>query len=711
VRINLLYNKLVADTVSEAFIESFNKIAVPQLEEKYPGADLALIYEDYLSDGLTLGGIFYCPITLVKGGDVSRAFASWKYDSKKFENSVPYAYLGKENLNIEISDSAPSEIEEKIAGRVPFFAEKAIPLSIETRAPGKTFLSGKYSQSFIDLMRDEITRALEIEFSIADLDGSSLELQLVFAPESFMEHVRDNVSYRRLRISARACAPRDLWIKWTRLDGEGTYTVSSSVFKGDILFELCDEVPEKIREREYRYLIASEGMTAYKNAMSRKNFTEWRELLKRVIKRGEVTKLEEIYITGDVLSELTEDKPSDIREPLKLREEPLAPTVPETENDDAFDSEISLKLQSVLENYNIETESDDVTDDAEDINPDITELLRTLLSANNGDGEENEISLDETESFSTVEEDETEAYDELPPFDIDDATIEHQTEAFEPEEISDIEDAAEIDSEAPDSQSREDMTGVKATSLFDALSDFDYDNETNDKLDQKDREIEELKRMNDELCTRLAEMEAKERKFAELIAGYERAAEEAKRERTELIETLDAAKRREEREKDRLAEAAKIAVAERYEAEDSVDDVLEEAQRLAKEAEEKALEMARIEEEREEERRRLEEEKRAELLRATKAEAPVRYVSKVADITFRHAVDPNITKRIQEIIVTTVKYFGKEDIYMKIKATIPDPYMVRLEFLKIPENESELLADIIRVLGHSKIGIVKVLLD
>ena len=89
----------------------------------------------------------------------------------------------------------------------------------------------------------------------------------------------------------------------------------------------------------------------------------------------------------------------------------------------------------------------------------------------------------------------------------------------------------------------------------------------------------------------------------------------------------------------------------------------------------------------------------------------MRYVSKVADISFRHPVDPNITKRIQDIIVTTVKYFGKENVYMKIKATIPDSFMVRLEFVKIPENESELLADIIRVLGHSKLGITKVLLD
>ena len=72
--------------------------------------------------------------------------------------------------------------------------------------------------------------------------------------------------------------------------------------------------------------------------------------------------------------------------------------------------------------------------------------------------------------------------------------------------------------------------------------------------------------------------------------------------------------------------------------------------------------------------------------------APVRYVTKVADISFRHPVDPNITKRIQDIIVTTVKYMGKENVYMKIKASIPDNYMVRLEFVKIPENESELLS-------------------
>ena len=35
----------------------------------------------------------------------------------------------------------------------------------------------------------------------------------------------------------------------------------------------------------------------------------------------------------------------------------------------------------------------------------------------------------------------------------------------------------------------------------------------------------------------------------------------------------------------------------------------------------------------------------------------------------------------------------------------------KLEFLKIPENESELLNDIIQVIGKAKIGIVRALIE
>ena len=625
-RINLLHNKIVQDTASQAFIESFNKAALPVLSERYPDVSELVIYEDYLSLGLTVGGTFYCPLTLVSGTDISRAYATWRVDAKRFENQVPYAYIGKEPLNIEISDEAPAEIEEKIKGRVPYFVSDAVKLTVEASAPTKTFLSGKYSQAFIDLMREELTRALEAEFSVAELSESTLEFKLVFAPESFMEHVADNSSYRRLLLTAKACSPRDLWIKWTRLDGSGTYTVSSNVKKGDIVFEIPDEVPEKIREREYRYLIRLEGMPAYKNAMSRKNFTEWRELLKRVIKRGEAVKLEPVVNESEaaLFNACSVEAPAPV-------------------NEDCFDSEISLKLQSVLEGYNIEAEPAE-PENEEDINPDITELLRSLLEGNNDDEtEEVEEAVDEVE--------------ELPPFEIEEIESEPQEE---------IEDEALVS------------------------------NEDGEKIS----DIEEI---NESLRAKISELEAEKARLEGLVTGYERAAAEARREREILIQKLDAAARREERERDRLAEAARIAVAERRDgdaAEEDKDGAIKE-----KALAEEALEAQRLAEAKREEERLLRE--KAEEIKS----APVRYVSKTADITFRHQVDPNITRRIQEIIVTTVKYFDKENVYMKIKATIPDPYMVRLEFVKIPENESALLADIIRVLGHSKIGIVKVLLN
>ena len=175
-----------------------------------------------------------------------------------------------------------------------------------------------------------------------------------------------------------------------------------------------------------------------------------------------------------------------------------------------------------------------------------------------------------------------------------------------------------------------------------------------------------------------------------------------------LIESLYAAKRREERVRDRLAEAARLAVAERREEDKPVYN--EEAPKEEPVA--KAPEViASVEEDEPQAPEASVAEIAPQIDEKTEISTPVRYVSKVADISFRHPVDPNITKRIHDIIVTTVKYFGKENVYMKIKATIPDSFMVRLEFVKIPDNESELLADIIRVLGHSKLGITKVLLD
>ena len=53
---------------------------------------------------------------------------------------------------------------------------------------------------------------------------------------------------------------------------------------------------------------------------------------------------------------------------------------------------------------------------------------------------------------------------------------------------------------------------------------------------------------------------------------------------------------------------------------------------------------------------------------------------------------------------------GKQDVYIKIKASTPDKTTVVLNFVQIPEDEYDLLVSIINHLGNSNLGIYKVVL-
>jgi hypothetical protein len=87
------------------------------------------------------------------------------------------------------------------------------------------------------------------------------------------------------------------------------------------------------------------------------------------------------------------------------------------------------------------------------------------------------------------------------------------------------------------------------------------------------------------------------------------------------------------------------------------------------------------------------------------------YVRKLVRLIFRHNVDPNVTTRIKEKIVMALDHFGKADVYMKIKAAIPEPNVVALNFAEYPEQEMQMLIDIIRILGNSDLGITKIIME
>ncbi len=660
--IDLTHNKIIGETLSEGFERSVREVLVPMLETRFGGALVGVqMYEDHLADGFLVGGEWYYPLTVILGEYQELLWIKWKMTRGAFENSNPYAFVGEGLVGFEIADAIPEGFEEKMRGRVIYSDGSSIPLRIDSAASDPAFLSGKYSQSFIDEMARQLTREICASQAIESLNGSTLELRLVFAPETYMEHTSENVTYRRLLLTDKGCSPRDFWVKWTRLDSPVAYSVSDTPAEGTVSFELGEDVPQKVREREYRYLIRVDA-DKYDSSMTRKNVTEWRELLKRAIRRGDVVKLE----TEDILA-----KDDDIQRELAAILGEGATSAPET----------------------LETDTSELDD----------ELIRLARAA---------AQLDEE-----VEE---------PPVAV---------ELPEPEEIT--VPTATVEDDEPALTVEVEEEPVPATVVA-AIDEEIFKIETEDaaltaeeeRISAEERmraEIEAKLRLEYESRARLAaEQEAERlRREQELLrAENERLLEKARREEAErqseqarLKAEIEAKMRAEARERERLAEAALLAVEEKRKADAERAErerlAAEERARLDAERKREEEEAARLaaERAREEERIRREAEQAAEVAKALEEQGASKYVSRTAEFTFRRIVDPNVTKRIYEIVKSTIEFYHKEDVYIRIKATVPDSSTVRLEFLEVPEEEGELVVNIIKALGKSDLGIAKATLD
>ena len=420
--------------------------------------------------------------------------------------------------------------------------------------------------------------------------------------------------------------------------------------------------------------------------MGRKNITEWRDLIKRIIKRDEVVKIE----------------------------------LPEPE---LMVDDINEKLASCLGEVDNVTEAVETALDNEDIN----ELLKATLAreAESASYESDEVTLsefaddtlrDEADEEETLEmatlDGATLEIDDLygeggATFDISDAPV------FEDVEISDDATAEEVFDEESDVVSNEpelsfeDMMRVREEEMRREIEEKlrrEYEEKIREseliRL-EKERLEAEAKAKEEERLRREAEARAEaerlrrekeEKERAELLER-ERIAEEARR---ALAEEQRKQKEREALEARRRAEEARLAEEKRR--------AEEEARRIAlREAEERKI--------REDMLRRKEEEERAKAPRVQASAPNYTYTSKCVKLIFRRPIDPNITKRIHEIILTTIKYYHKENVYMKIKATVPDANTVKLDFVKVPEQETQLIVDIIQVLGKSNLGITKATLE
>ena len=546
--------------------------------------------------------------------------------------------------------AAMAEVELAVDGAMPF----------KIAATDAAYLENTYSRSFVSEMAIQLTARIESQMMISGLAKSDIALQLVFAPGTYMEHPQGEFTYRRLLISENGRAVKDFWICWQRV-GEGkNFTVCDEVSADEIRFSIGEDVPQKVREKEYRFLVQADA-DKYRAAMGRKNVTEWREIIKRAVKRGTLAKI--------TIDEKVAEHAGQIKDKLeeilgKMQPAPQATEIPVSqETDEAYEKAMAYMRSFVQEN--------------------------TVATEEPTEEEAGELAAVEEESLEEVEE--TEQIEET-------EEIEEVEETEETEEAEETEEIEEVDEEPvqesfsfdapvcaePKAEPTVDVDALRAEMERQLRAEL---HEREQALLQREYELErKRKALDDEIKEHelnRAEREIELRRQAQNEARLDWEAKERDRLTAQALEAIELRKAEEARiaEEARRAEEARIA---------------EEARRA---------EEARIAEE----ARKAEEARIAETGSAT--DTVYTYTQKMVHLIFRHPVDPNVMTRIQELMADTIRYFGKEHVFIKVKASIPAEDTVDLHFTQFPVEEHKLLVDMIQVLGNSDLGICRVLVD
>ena len=720
--IDLFHNKIVKDTATDAFVDSFMRVLVPMLEDKYGDMlEAVTMYEDYLADGFTFEGEWYYPLSLKLAGESTfTAWVKWPVNKKTFKNSIPYAYIGEGDIDFSFAGFLPAGFADKLRGRNIDYDRSAIKLSVEALTDDVTLLVGKYSQTFVDELARQITVDLCRAAGVEDLGTSTMELQLVFAPGTYLEHTSESVTYRRLLLVDKGCQARDFWVKWTRLDGKGGFRVSDTVSADTVKFVVGEDVKQKIREKEFRFL-AGANPSKYQAAMGKKTVTEWRDIIKRAIKRGELTKVEVTVDTVPVVEEPT-------------------PTFEAV--DTRIQDDMSDQLRALLDSFGVSTAAaEEPAEEPEDTYDVVAELARSVLgktepeevSATEDDTDEVPFDIDEPEFEVEIEEapeepeEETEAEADEPEFEVE-VEVELDSAEEEPEA-----EEPEAEPRAFDESKPEKIVRFNFDAIVEEADEPEEEIFSMGESDGEEESVMAEPRAFDEDAIR-REIEARVRREyeAELRARAEREAEELRLEHERLKAEnerlsrlakeaeerqraeLEAKMRLEAEERARIAEAARLAVEEqkRLEAEraaqaerERLEAIERENERLRKEEEARRLaEERRIVEERikaeEEEKRRAEE----------MAKARPSIITKQAKILFRYNVDANILKRIKEVVEKTLIDNHKETVNIHIKAFPVDQSSITLE-IKLPDTEMELLVNMMKALGGASMGITKIILE
>ena len=431
-------------------------------------------------------------------------------------------------------------------------------------------LEDKYSRTFTEIMVKQLTVEIERACSVKGLEKSNIELKLVFLPHTFMEHSSENVTYRRLLITDKGCSDKDLWIKWTRLNSAVAYSAFDTPSEDEILFELGEDVPVKVREREYRFLVKSDT-DKYHSAMGRKNITEWRELIKRAVRRGDLEKVvNEVEIADH--SDQVHDKLSSILSGLGIPVPKESPAPEPAPISNGFDAELEKARAAIFgESANVLTEEISVPDSVVFDFSSVAEIDSGVVASPEADGAFDPLS-------------ETDGITELAP------DYEEPGEDSPVEEDSDEDSLAElcaIDGEGavPETDTLTQLDGDGVNEILEAklrlVDEAMARGKAEEEAERLRNDLDDLRRANDALTLEnsklRAECEYLRSQTERLTQEKERIESLRRAEADRLKDEIDARVRAENREKERLAEAARIAVENRKRIEE---EQAAEAQRL-----------------------------------------------------------------------------------------------------------------------------------
>ena len=449
----------------------------------------------------------------------------------------------------------------------------------------------KYPASFMDEMARQLGAAIEAATGVNGIADSSVELVMVFAPATYMEHISGNVTYRRLMLVDAVSAPRDFWVKWTRLEVvEGEYNSEN------ILFELGEDVEQNIRQREYKYLLMS-GKEKYHNSMGRKKVTEWREVIKRAVKRGELGKVEkdnelapetlalEARI-ADVLGKKLENKNTEVEHPSEhIEEQPvsedyaralekarmmiegdnqedeeltLSDIVEEVSTDDTVDEKADETLELVIDEPQSDESLDEDTDElvTEEIPDDESLVEDTDESETDSEEWDEEIELELEEVADATDIPEEEATDEISPIAIEEPDIfdslsedELEIDIFDDDEDEAFEsstDMSVVDNEQIELvvEETEDELVIEETEYKLVIENVEDEIFAEDASEPSDEEVEEL--IIEEIADETDEAALNDSEELEIEAIEELETEEVEQLEAEEIEAEEIDESREE---------------------------------------------------------------------------------------------------------------------------------------------------------------------